>query len=994
MPYITVRSVSPGTTNNRTNEQSLAGHAWVEISGSSTSPSGIPESLGYYPETTSALAPGEIRNTDAGDYAGLGYSSESYYITEDQAQAIRYYAAQVDAGTYELLPGFFGTNDNCATFAFEAMRRAGMETELPFRSILPWWLPRLYDAAGGNLMDLEINDLYLRARSFVRRDPLAIDLDGDGIETVGVDAGVLFDHNGDGIKTGTGWLKGDDAFLVLDRDGNGSIDTGRELFGVDTVVGTDLMGRTVYAADGFAALRSIDANGDNVFSASDAEYANVRLWRDLNQDGVSQANELQSLASLGITGIDLTTQSATKTLPGGNTQTLTAAVAGLGENTAVALNLADNPFYRQFPDHLDTSAVASLPDMQGSGMVRDLKEAATLSASLATQLAALQAGYLDHWEFASQLDALLDAWAATSTLRTSAQNGIYYQTATTGGVSFSSGGGGGGGMSMPTPPPTDPASLELMRRITVLECFNGQGFVARDQTTGSITTGAGATTTPSLSSSGGGGGGGGISMPGGTAVLSLTADQSRLLNESYDALKQSVADALALQTRLKDYLDAIGLQIDANGVRLDFTAMNALLADRRALSLGDAIGDAVDLLHANGGMLSGMGWQGLDILRPWVEQTVSDTTLQPLLAELGIAAGTTNWTGTTKRDIAYGTASNDTLRGGDDDDLLAGNAGNDYLFGDAGNDTLDGGAGNDTLIGGAGNDTYLFGRGDGQDIIYPDYDTATDKFNVLQFKAGVAASEVVVSRLGSALVLSIAGTTDKVSAQSFFYGDDPGTAYNPIQQVRFSDGTTWDVATLTAKAMAGTAGADTLTGLAINDVLSGGAGNDMVSGRAGDDTLSGDSGNDSLYGEAGNDTLDGGTGNDTLSGDAGNDTYVLGRDYGADTVTENDSTVGNTDIASFLAGIGTDQIWFRHVGTALEVSVIGTSDKLTINSWYSGSAYHVEQFKTADGRTLLDSKVEALVQAMAAFSPPAAGQTTLPSNYQTALQPVIAANWQ
>lgn len=63
-------------------------------------------------------------------------------------------------------------------------------------------------------------------------------------------------------------------------------------------------------------------------------------------------------------------------------------------------------------------------------------------------------------------------------------------------------------------------------------------------------------------------------------------------------------------------------------------------------------------------------------------------------------------------------------------------------------------------------------------------------------------------------------------------------------------------------------------------------------------------------------------------------------------------------------------------------------------SWYSGSAYHVEQFKTADNHTLLATKVEVLVQAMAAFSPPAAGQTTLPPAYQTALAPVIAANWQ
>ena len=87
-------------------------------------------------------------------------------------------------------------------------------------------------------------------------------------------------------------------------------------------------------------------------------------------------------------------------------------------------------------------------------------------------------------------------------------------------------------------------------------------------------------------------------------------------------------------------------------------------------------------------------------------------------------------------------------------------------------------------------------------------------------------------------------------------------------------------------------------------------------------------------------------------------------------------------------------MWFRQVSNNLEVSVIGTADKFTINSWYAGAANHVEQFKTSNGKTLLDSQVQNLVSAMAAFAPPAAGQTTLPSNYQTALAPVIAANWQ
>ena len=112
-------------------------------------------------------------------------------------------------------------------------------------------------------------------------------------------------------------------------------------------------------------------------------------------------------------------------------------------------------------------------------------------------------------------------------------------------------------------------------------------------------------------------------------------------------------------------------------------------------------------------------------------------------------------------------------------------------------------------------------------------------------------------------------------------------------------------------------------------------------------------------------------------------------------MVENDSTAGNTDIARFLSGVAADQIWFQKVGNNLETSIIGTSDKLVIKDWYLGSAYHVEQFKTTDGaKTLLDSNVANLVNAMASSAPPAAGQTTLPTNYQTTLAPVIAANWQ
>ncbi|NOY73043.1 MAG: hypothetical protein GXP14_11860, partial [Gammaproteobacteria bacterium] len=97
------------------------------------------------------------------------------------------------------------------------------------------------------------------------RDPLALDLDGDGIETLAANGygGVLFDQNGDGVKRATGWVASDDGLLALDRNGNGTIDNGTELFGNSTPTA----GGT--AADGLSALADLDTNADGRVDASD-----------------------------------------------------------------------------------------------------------------------------------------------------------------------------------------------------------------------------------------------------------------------------------------------------------------------------------------------------------------------------------------------------------------------------------------------------------------------------------------------------------------------------------------------------------------------------------------------------------------------------------------------------------------------------------------------------------------------------------------------------
>jgi hypothetical protein len=146
-------------------------------------------------------------------------------------------------------------------------------------------------------LDANVGLHFTSAQRWYRIDPLVLDLDGDGIETVGVNLSspILFDHNADGIRTGTGWIAADDGLLVLDRNGNGLIDNGTELFGDATPLPD---GTT--AADGFAALAPLDANGDGSVDAADPQFADLRLWRDLDQDAATDAGELHPLASLGI----------------------------------------------------------------------------------------------------------------------------------------------------------------------------------------------------------------------------------------------------------------------------------------------------------------------------------------------------------------------------------------------------------------------------------------------------------------------------------------------------------------------------------------------------------------------------------------------------------------------------------------------------------------------------------------------------------------------
>ena len=253
------------------------------------------------------------------------------------------------------------------------------------------------------------------------RSPLILDLDGDGVETIGTNSNVYFDHDDNGFAENSGWVGKDDGLLVRDLNNNGQIDDGTELFGNNSVLSSGEK-----AANGFEALKDLDSNNDGIFNSSDTAWNQVKVWKDANSNGLVDEGELLTLEQANVSGINLDYENSTTTDENGNQHNQTGTFIKTDGSTG---SVHDVWFDADMADTIDTidvvipENIAALPNIKGFGNVHDLHMAMALDES--GELKTLVQQYMAETDLAARdtiLTNLIYHWAGVEDMDPDGRN--------------------------------------------------------------------------------------------------------------------------------------------------------------------------------------------------------------------------------------------------------------------------------------------------------------------------------------------------------------------------------------------------------------------------------------------------------------------------------------------------------------------------------------------------------------------------------------------
>lgn len=828
-----------------------------------------------------------------------------------------------------------------------------------------------------------------------RSSPLTIDLDGNGVSTVAYSSQRYFDHDGNGLAESTAWVAPSDGLLVRDLNGNGLIDNGHELFGSNTRLSDGSL-----AANGFVALDELDDNHDGVVDASDAAFASLRIWRDANGNGITDAGEQLSIAEAGISGFRTTWNASSLVDANGQAhQQVGSAIRIDGSNAAMSdVWYTTDPSVRL--NHVDVAPGALLdvlasPDAKAFGNLMDLRQALAKDAGLVT---------------------LLDAYLAESPTpaRDTLLENLIFRWAGVSGIVPTSRGGNVDARELAVVEllsarpytnqytPNDPIPRQEAGNLLTSEFNKFKQYVDAQLRAQTDYADSGIFL-------------GGFASGYSHAMVDWTAFKTYMIDAQDSGETASIIDLVVISTALAAYSPTLRAQLDAAYV--DLTVARPAIAPLLDVLSAVTGTDQADVLYGGGGKdavnggkgddaLYGQGGDDIYVYRPGDgnDRIFDSAGTDQIYFMGGIVAGDlsltrdissiivhvnhngvsgeirinnvyegtegalregaieqfhfedgTTWNlaqilaavvqqATTGDDGLYGTSLGETLDGLAGNDDIAGYGGDDVIVGGTGNDTLSGGSGNDIVEGGEGNDGL--DGGTGNDVLTGG--RGNDSLN------GGEGNDVYVFALGDGqdTINNYDAGQSRQDVLSFGAGIDPAsiTARRSGNTLVLSIAGTDDQVTINNYFLGNAGDAYRLDEIRFADaaatvwnvetvkamVLSATAGDDVLQGYDSADTLSGQAGNDTLTGNAGDDVLVGGAGNDVLSGDAGNDLYVFQLGDGQDTIDNYDAANGRLDALSFGPGVDPASVTARRAGNSLVLSIGGGSDQVTVLNFFIG----------------------------------------------------------
>lgn len=717
------------------------------------------------------------------------------------------------------------------------------------------------------------------------RDPLIIDLGETGIELRSLEHGVNFDLDNNGFAEKTAWIGTEDGFLALDRNGNGSIDNGGELFG-DQVILKD----GSKSESGFEALAELDDNGDGIIDNNDAAFSNLRVWIDANHNGKSESNELKTLNETGVVSISLEHSEVSIVDEETGTRIAESASVTINKNGAVStVDISEFWFPVNSSDTTQDGVVTA-------GNVPNIIQAVNDDES--GELLELC------YQFSESTDIVMKRCYLKK---------IIYKITDSENIVINSRGG----------------NIDA-RDLHVIEQFMGRDFE-----------GVGGSNPNSNAAS--------ILKDIYTNIenqyyniLNMYCGLGGYLNAVYEYEDENGNKNLNLEL-----LNYIFDEKAAEGENIDYLVYDfgVYLKSYDKINGTSCFTDYSNHYSANYADIVELTKSGNTYLGTEANDSYSGTNNNDFTFGEG---GNDNLRGGNGNDAISGGAGNDILYGDSGSDILIGGEGSDTLDGGTGNDTLKGGYGDDTYIfaKGYGNDTIIDSDGlntlrfkgiKPSDILV----NGTDEYDATITIKGTNDTLVIKDFRKSEEYrnydLEIDGVkmhvTDKDSPFRHIYGgngDDVLKAVvdDSIMHAFGGDDTVY-----------GSKENDVIYGNEGNDTVYAGNGNDFVYGGDDNDAIFGEEGDDIIYGDNGDDILDGGAGNDILYGGAGNDTYVFSRDYGTDVIDDSEGT-STVKLADDLT---LSDIEINAVGNDVIISIKDTEDKLIITDFADAPENYVLQ---------------------------------------------------